>query len=159
MRWLQQVRQAWRCGKLRYCRSWIGTPLTADVANYLPSFVMRTAKFIVQREGNANNKYFASIFFSQTIHAGNAASGLWFTNDQCGKTIVRGTMDAGINNVIYMELYSGPKMANSTCGKTIVAGTIDQFPLYSHMPSTWPHSHVTFDRAMNGSHSWSWCGS
>jgi hypothetical protein len=35
-------------------------------------------------------------------------------------------MDAGINNVIYMELYSGPKMANGTCGKTIVAGTIDR---------------------------------
>jgi hypothetical protein len=25
-------------------------------------------------------------------------------------------MDAGINNVIYMELNSGPKMANGTCG-------------------------------------------
>jgi hypothetical protein len=25
-------------------------------------------------------------------------------------------MDAGINNVIYMELHSGPKMANGTCG-------------------------------------------
>ena len=35
-------------------------------------------------------------------------------------------MDAGINNVIYMELHLGPKMANSTCGKTIVAGTIDR---------------------------------
>ena len=35
-------------------------------------------------------------------------------------------MDAGINNVFYMELHSGPKMANSTCGKTIVAGTIDR---------------------------------
>jgi len=35
-------------------------------------------------------------------------------------------MDAGINNVIYMELNSGLKMANSTCGKTIVAGTIDR---------------------------------
>ena len=34
------------------------------------------AKFIVQREGKANNKYFASIFFFQTIHAGNASSGL-----------------------------------------------------------------------------------
>jgi hypothetical protein len=65
---------------------------------------MRAAKFVVQREGNTNNKYFASIFFL-TIHAGNAASGLWFTNDQCGKTIVWGTMDAGINNVIYMELH------------------------------------------------------
>ena len=48
------------------------------------------------------------------------------TNDQCGKTIVRGTMDEGINNVIYMELHLGPKMVNSTCGKTIVAGTIDR---------------------------------
>ena len=35
-------------------------------------------------------------------------------------------MDAGINNVIYMELHSGPKMANGTCRKTIVAGTIDR---------------------------------
>ena len=35
-------------------------------------------------------------------------------------------MDAGINNVIYMELYSGPKMANATCGKMIVTGTIDR---------------------------------
>jgi len=65
-------------------------------------------------------------FLFQTIHAGNAASGLWFTNDQCGKTIVRGTMDAGINDVIYMELHLGPKMVNDTCGKTIVAGTIDR---------------------------------
>jgi hypothetical protein len=31
-------------------------------------------RFIVQREGNANNKYFASFFF-QMIHGGNAASG------------------------------------------------------------------------------------
>jgi len=51
-------------------------------------------------------------------------------------------MDAGINNVIYMELHSGPKMANSTCGKMIVAGTIDQgstvvhpwFTLYGLVP-------------------------
>ena len=35
-------------------------------------------------------------------------------------------MDAGINNVIYIELHSGPKMVNGTCGKTIVAGTIDR---------------------------------
>jgi hypothetical protein len=35
-------------------------------------------------------------------------------------------MDAGINNVIYIELHSGPKMANDTRGKTIVAGTIDR---------------------------------
>ena len=35
-------------------------------------------------------------------------------------------MGAGINNVIYMELYSGPKMANGRCGKTIDTGTIDR---------------------------------
>jgi hypothetical protein len=35
-------------------------------------------------------------------------------------------MDAGINNVTYMELHSGPKMVNGTCGKTIVAGMIDR---------------------------------
>ena len=53
-------------------------------------------------------------------------SGHRFTYDECGKTIVRGTMDAGINNVIYMELYSGPKMANGRCGKMIDTGTIDR---------------------------------
>jgi hypothetical protein len=40
--------------------------------------------------------------------------------------IVRGMIDAGINNVIYMELYSGPKMAHGKCGKTKVVGTIDR---------------------------------
>ena len=35
-------------------------------------------------------------------------------------------MDAEINNVIYMELNSGPKIANSTCGKTIDVETIDR---------------------------------
>ena len=35
-------------------------------------------------------------------------------------------MDAEINNVIYMELNSGPKIANSACGKTIDAKTIDR---------------------------------
>ena len=53
-------------------------------------------------------------------------SGRRFTYDLCGKTIVRGTMDAGINNVIYMELYSGPKMAKGRCGKMIDTGTIDR---------------------------------
>ena len=53
-------------------------------------------------------------------------SGRRFTYDECGKTIVQGTVDAGINNVIYMELYSGPKMANGRCGKTIDTGTIDR---------------------------------
>jgi hypothetical protein len=40
--------------------------------------------------------------------------------------IVQGTTVAGINNVIYMELFSGPKMANGICGKTIDTGTIDR---------------------------------
>ena len=35
-------------------------------------------------------------------------------------------MDAEINNIIYMELNSGPKIANSTCGKTIDVETIDR---------------------------------
>ena len=35
-------------------------------------------------------------------------------------------MDVGINNVVYMELHSEPKMVNGTCGKTIVVGTIDR---------------------------------
>ena len=83
------------------------------------------AKCIVQREGKAINKYFAFFFF-QTIHAENASSGPWFTNYQCGETIVRRTMDAEINNVIHMELNSGPKIANSTCGKTIDVETIDR---------------------------------
>jgi hypothetical protein len=70
------------------------------------------AKFVVQRECNAN-KYFAYIFFSI---------------EPCGKCCRDSdlqTMDAGINNVIYTELYSRPKMTNGTCG-TIVTGTIDR---------------------------------
>ena len=35
-------------------------------------------------------------------------------------------MDAEINNFIYMEINSGPKIANSTCGKAIIAGTLDR---------------------------------
>ena len=35
-------------------------------------------------------------------------------------------MDAGINNVIYMELHLGPKMAKGTCGKMMDAGTTDR---------------------------------
>jgi hypothetical protein len=65
-------------------------------------------------------------FFFQTTHAGTAVSGSRFTDDECGKTIVLGTADAGINNVIYMELFSGPKIANGLCGKTIETGTIDR---------------------------------
>jgi hypothetical protein len=65
------------------------------------------ARFVVQRECNANTVYTSLKFFFQMIHAGNAVSRQWFTNDDCGKTIGQGMMDVGINNVIYMELYSG----------------------------------------------------
>ena len=49
-------------------------------------------------------------------------------------------MDAEINNVIYMELNSGPKIANSTCGKTIIAGTIDRDSTVKH-PSSQLYDH------------------
>jgi hypothetical protein len=35
-------------------------------------------------------------------------------------------MYAVINNAIYTELHSRPKMANGTCGEKIAAGTMDQ---------------------------------
>jgi hypothetical protein len=41
-------------------------------------------------------------------------------------TVRGGMVDAEINNVIYMELYSRPKMARGKCGKTNVAGSIDR---------------------------------
>jgi hypothetical protein len=41
------------------------------------------------------------------------------------KLSVGGTMDAEINNVIYMELYSGRKMAHDKYKKTNVARSID----------------------------------
>jgi hypothetical protein len=42
------------------------------------------------------------------------------------KTTVRGTMYAEINNVIYMELYSGPKMVHGKYEKTNIAESIDR---------------------------------
>jgi hypothetical protein len=42
------------------------------------------------------------------------------------QTIVRGTINAGINNIIYMGLISGPKLANGKCGKTTDVGTMDR---------------------------------
>jgi hypothetical protein len=47
-------------------------------------------------------------------------------SDKCGKAAVRGTVDAEINNVIYMELYSGAKMADGKYRKTYVAVSIDR---------------------------------
>jgi hypothetical protein len=44
--------------------------------------------------------------------------------DKGGKTIGRETMDAEINNVTYMELYSGPKMAHDKYDKTNAARSI-----------------------------------
>jgi hypothetical protein len=46
-------------------------------------------------------------------------------SDKCGKTAVRETMDAEINYVIYMELYSGGKMTDGKYQKTYIAGSIE----------------------------------
>ena len=53
-------------------------------------------------------------------------------------------MDAGINNVIYMELHSGPKMVNGTCGKTIIAGTIDRGSTVHHIVYDGPNAACTY---------------
>ena len=46
-------------------------------------------------------------------------------------------MDVEINNVIYMEFNSGPKIANSTCGKTIDVETIDRdSTVYGHVKNS-----------------------
>jgi hypothetical protein len=47
-------------------------------------------------------------------------------SNKCGKTAVQETVDAEINNVIYMELYSGAKMADGKYRKTYVAGSVDR---------------------------------
>jgi hypothetical protein len=46
-------------------------------------------------------------------------------SDKCGKTAVRETLDAEINNIIYMEIYSEAKMVDSKYRKTYIAGSID----------------------------------
>jgi hypothetical protein len=56
----------------------------------------------------------------------NVASEPWFFNKWCGKTTVRGTMEAGKNSVIYVGLISGPNKADDTCGKMTVTGTMEQ---------------------------------
>jgi hypothetical protein len=52
--------------------------------------------------------------------------GTVISSDKCGKTAVRETVDAEINKVIYMELYSGAKMVGGKYGKTYIAGSIDR---------------------------------
>jgi hypothetical protein len=47
-------------------------------------------------------------------------------SDKCRKTAARETVDAEINNVIYMELYSGATMADGKYRKRYVAGSIDR---------------------------------
>jgi hypothetical protein len=43
-------------------------------------------------------------------------------------------MDAGTNNVIYMDLHSGPNMGKGTFGKANIAGTIDwDSTVYKHL--------------------------
>jgi hypothetical protein len=71
----------------------------------------------------------------------------------CGKCCV-GTViykrDAEINNVIYMELYSGPKMAHDKYGKTNVAGSIDRDSTVIHlMYSDYFYIYAVFDLVMD----------
>jgi hypothetical protein len=47
-------------------------------------------------------------------------------SDKYGKTAVRETVDAEINNVIYMEHYSGAKVADGKYRKTYDAGLVDR---------------------------------
>jgi hypothetical protein len=42
------------------------------------------------------------------------------------KTAVRETVDAEINNIIYMELYSGAKMVDGKYRKMYVAGLVER---------------------------------
>jgi hypothetical protein len=47
-------------------------------------------------------------------------------SDKCGKMAVRETVDAEINNVIYMEIYSRAKMADGKYRKTCISGSVDR---------------------------------
>jgi hypothetical protein len=82
---------------------------------------MRAAKFIVQEKVtqiiNTSLQFF---FFKRSMREMLRGDRDLQTS---GKTIVQGTMDVGINTIIYMELNSGPNMANGTCGKTIDRGS------------------------------------
>ena len=55
----------------------------------------------------------------------NYTAGPRSSKDQCRKTILRGTIDAGKNCIVFVGLNSGPGMENDECGKTMNAGTID----------------------------------
>jgi hypothetical protein len=47
-------------------------------------------------------------------------------SDKCGKAAVRETVDGEINNIIYMELYLGARMADGKYRKTYIAGSVDR---------------------------------
>jgi hypothetical protein len=49
---------------------------------------------------------------------GNALSGTGFTTKKVGKQKIGETKNAEINNVVYIELYSGAKMVNEKYLKT-----------------------------------------
>jgi hypothetical protein len=53
-------------------------------------------------------------------------SGPLFTAINAEKRQFRETVDAEINNVIYMELYSGAKMEDGKYRETYVAGSVDR---------------------------------
>jgi hypothetical protein len=56
----------------------------------------------------------------------NAVSGPDLQAINAGKREVGETMDAKINNVNYMELYSGPKMMDDEYLKSNIARSIDR---------------------------------
>jgi hypothetical protein len=60
------------------------------------------------------------------IHVENAESGPDLQAINAGKREVGETMDAKINNVIYIELYSGPKMMDDEYLKSNIARSIDR---------------------------------
>jgi hypothetical protein len=55
---------------------------------------------------------------------------------------VRETVDVKINNIIYMELYSGAKIANGKYRKTYVTGSVDrENTVFQHTKSSLAEVH------------------
>jgi hypothetical protein len=61
---------------------------------------------------------------------GNAVSEVWFTMKKAEKQKIGETKNAEINNVVYMELYSGAKMVNDKYLKTNVRSKNREFTVF-----------------------------
>jgi hypothetical protein len=92
---------------------------------------------VVQQTRIPHSSLQSSIFLSNEqynkIHVENAVSGPDLQAINMGKREVGETMDAKINNVIYMELYSGPKMMDDEYLKLNTARTIDRDSTVYHI--------------------------